>query len=63
MNGVQRLLLVTVALFALGLPALVVAESLGVGSWGITGIAVAIGLLVTLIDREGFYGPREPPSR
>ena len=57
------MLLVTVALFALGLPALVVAESLGVGSWGITGIAVAIGLLVTLIDREGFYGPREPPSR
>jgi hypothetical protein len=63
MSGVHRLVLVTAALIALCLPAVVVAESLGVGSWGMTGITVAIALLVTLIDREGFYGPRDPPPQ
>jgi hypothetical protein len=30
----------------------------------VTGLAVAAGMLVALIDREGFYGkPRNPPSR
>lgn len=28
------------------------------GDWGITGVSVALGLLMTLFDREAFYGPR-----
>jgi hypothetical protein len=63
MNGVNRTLLAFAALVALGLPAFIVAESLGVGSWGMTGIGVVIMFLVSLIDREGFYGSREPPPR
>jgi hypothetical protein len=50
------------ALAALVFPLGMVAESLGVGSWGGTAIVVAAMLLVSLVDREGFYGPREPPS-
>jgi hypothetical protein len=63
MSGVNRTLLAFAAIVPLSIPAVIVAESLGVGSWGWTGIAVAIALLVSLIDREGFYGPREPPPR
>ncbi|MBA3359789.1 MAG: hypothetical protein H0U20_10080 [Thermoleophilaceae bacterium] len=27
------------------------------GDWGYTGLGIAVGLLVTLLDRDGFYGP------
>jgi hypothetical protein len=28
-----------------------------------TGVGLVVGMLVTLIDRDGFYGPRAPRSR
>ncbi len=34
----------------------IVGNTLGLGSWGFTGLAVIVGLLATLVDREGFYG-------
>ncbi|MGI8660876.1 MAG: hypothetical protein ACR2LH_07580 [Thermoleophilaceae bacterium] len=39
------------------IPLVIVAESIGIGSWGMTGIGFAVMLLISLIDREGFYGP------
>jgi hypothetical protein len=63
MSRVNRTVLAFAALVPLTIPAAIVAESLEVGSWGMTGITVVIMFLVSLIDREGFYGPREPPSR
>ncbi|MGH2741826.1 MAG: hypothetical protein ACRDN8_04945 [Thermoleophilaceae bacterium] len=38
-------------------------SALGLGSWGFTALAIAVGLLATLVDREGFYGPRERHAR
>jgi hypothetical protein len=63
MNGVSRTLLAYAVGVALLAPLTIVAESLEVGSWGRTGIVVAVMLLISLIDREGFYGSREPPTR
>lgn len=40
------------------IPLAVAGESIGIGSWGMTGIGFAVMLLISLIDREGFYGPR-----
>ena len=28
------------------------------GDWGLTGAAILTGLLITLFDRDAFYGPR-----
>jgi hypothetical protein len=53
----------TVLAFAVGAavltPIAIVAENAGVGSWGMTGILVLVMFLVSFIDREGFYGPRD----
>jgi hypothetical protein len=59
MSAVNRTLLAFAAIVPLTVPAVIVAESLEVGSWGMTGITVVIMFLVSLIDREGFYGPRD----
>ena len=40
------------------IPLVIVAESIGIGSWGMTGLGFVVMLLISLIDREGFYGPR-----
>jgi hypothetical protein len=46
--------------------AVVIGNALGLGSWGFTGLALVAGLLVTLLDCEGFYGTTRlrhaPPS-
>jgi hypothetical protein len=62
MSGVKRTLLAYAVGIAVLLPAAAVGESLGVSGWGDTGIAVAVMFLISFIDREGFYGPREPGS-
>jgi hypothetical protein len=55
----------TLIAFALGVtllvPLVLVADDAGVGSWGLTGIGVAVMLLMSLVDRDWFYGaePRE----
>jgi hypothetical protein len=59
MTGVNRTLLAFAAIVPLGILGVIVAEALEVGSWGLTGITVVIMFLVSLIDREGFYGPRD----
>jgi len=46
---------VAVTLFA------VIGYTVGVdqlGDWGITGVSIALGLLMTLFDRDAFYGSR-----
>jgi hypothetical protein len=63
MSDVNRTFLAFAALVVLLVPLVKVAKSLDVGSWGLTAIGVAVMLLVSLIDREGFYGSREPPPR
>jgi len=32
------------------------------GDWGYSGVGIALGLLVTLLDRDGFYGPKSERS-
>ena len=60
MSAVNRTLLAFLALVPAMVAAAVVVEQLELSSWATTGVAVAFTLLVTLIDREGFYGPRAP---
>ena len=60
MSSVNRTILAFAAILPLAGVAVVIGNALAFGSWGFTGLAVVVGLLVTLLDREGFYGtPRE----
>ena len=60
MSSVNRTILAFAAILPLAGMAVVIGNALGLGSWGFTGLALVAGLLVTLLDREGFYGtPRE----
>jgi hypothetical protein len=63
MGPVNRTLLVflVMAPVAGGLGA--AGELLDLPSGVVTASLVAAGMLVALIDREGFYGPRNPRSR
>jgi hypothetical protein len=66
MSNVNRTILAFAAILPLAVVAVVVGNALGLGSWGFTGLALVAGLLVTLLDREGFYGTTRrrhaPPS-
>ncbi len=65
MKPVSRTALAFTVGIALAVTAGVVGKQLAFGSWGFTGLAVAVVLVVSLIDREGFYGTererRAPP--
>lgn len=63
MTGMNRFLLACAVGVVLLVPLVIAAEALGIGSWGLTGIGIAVMLLNSLIDRERFYGPGEPRSR
>jgi hypothetical protein len=56
MSSVNRTILAFAAILPLAAVAVVIGNALGLGSWGFTGLALVTGLLVTLLDREGFYG-------
>jgi hypothetical protein len=56
MRSVNRTLLAILVGLALVGAAALVGQALDLSSWAITGLAVAVGLLATLVDREGFYG-------
>jgi len=56
MSSVNRTILAFAAIVPLAGVAVVIGKALGLGSWGFTGLALVVGLLVTLLDREGFYG-------
>jgi hypothetical protein len=56
MSSVNRTILAFAAILPLAGLAVVIGNALGLGSWGFTGLAIVAGLLVTLLDREGFYG-------
>ena len=56
MSDVNRAILAFAAILPLAVVAVVVGNALGLGSWGFTGLALVAGLLITLLDREGFYG-------
>jgi hypothetical protein len=57
----------TVLVFLLIIPAAfviaIVSEAFGLEGWAETGLAVAVMMLVMLIDREGFYGTPPRHSR
>jgi hypothetical protein len=56
MRSVNRTILAFIAILPLAGVAVVLGNALGLGSWGFTGLALVALLLVTLLDREGFYG-------
>jgi hypothetical protein len=56
MSSVNRTILAFMAILPLAGVAVVIGNALGLGSWGFTGLALVALLLVTLLDRKGFYG-------
>ena len=61
MIRMNRTVLAAVVGVILTIPAALLAESLGIDDgWPLVGVALVIGFIVSLVDREGFYGPREP---
>jgi hypothetical protein len=56
MSCVNRTILAFAAILPLAVAAVVIGNALELGLWGFTGLALVAGLLVTLLDREGFYG-------
>ena len=56
MSSVNRTILAFAAIVPLAGVAVVIGNALGLGSWGYTALAIVALLLVTLLDREGFYG-------
>jgi hypothetical protein len=60
MSSVNRTILAFAAILPLAGVAVLIGNALGLGSWGFTALAIVALLIVTLLDREGFYGtPRE----
>jgi len=63
MIPMSRTVLALLVALVLAAIAAALASSAGVGSWGVTLIGAAVGIAaLTLVDREGFYGPRRPRS-
>jgi hypothetical protein len=66
MSGVNRTVLAFAVAAVLAVAIGVGGNALGLGSWGFTALALVAVLLVSLVDREGFYGTtrrrHEPPS-
>jgi hypothetical protein len=56
MSSVNRTILAFAAILPLSVVAVVIGNALGLGSWGFTALALVALLVVTLVDREGFYG-------
>jgi hypothetical protein len=56
MSHVNRTIVAFAAVVPLAIAAVAIGKALEVGSWGYTALATVAGLVVTLIDREGFYG-------
>lgn len=59
MSPVSRFALAMLTAVLLAAPVAVLAEYADLGSWPTTGLGLIAVLLATLVDREGFYGPRE----
>jgi tRNA A37 threonylcarbamoyladenosine dehydratase len=66
MSNVNRTLLAFAAILPLAVVVVVIGNALGLGSWGFTALALVAVVLVSLVDREGFYGTTRrrhaPPS-
>ncbi len=58
MKSVNRTLLAMLIGAALVVPVVAIGEALGFGSIAWIAAIMAILVVVSLIDREGFYGPR-----
>ena len=56
MSSVNRTILAFAAILPLAGVAVLIGNALGLGSWGFTALAIVALLIVTLLDREGFYG-------
>ena len=65
MSHVNRTIVAFAAVVPLAVAAVAIGKALEVGSWGYTALATVVVLVITLIDREGFYGgtPRAPQAR
>jgi hypothetical protein len=44
----------------LSVPSILIALQLGTSGWGLTAATTPAMLIASLVDRDGFYGPREP---
>ena len=56
MSHVNRTIVAFAAVVPVAIAAVAIGKALQVGSWGYTALATVVGLMITLIDREGFYG-------
>lgn len=57
MRPMNRTLLAALVAIALLVPVVAIGEALGFGSLAWIAAIIAIGVVASLIDREGFYGP------
>jgi hypothetical protein len=62
-NFTHRTLLAFLVAFVLGVPSILIALQLGASGWGLTAATTPAMLIASLVDRDGFYGPREPRQR
>jgi hypothetical protein len=63
MNSVMRFGLTVLVGGILLVPVVAIAEALDFGALAWLVAFVVVLLLASLVDREGFYGPREPSRR
>jgi hypothetical protein len=63
MNSVMRFGLTVLVGGILLVPVVAIAEALDFGGLAWLVAFVVVLLLASLVDREGFYGPREPSRR
>jgi hypothetical protein len=63
MTGMNRTALAFLAILPLAVIMSLLVKQFDLTPWATTGLAMLSGLIISLIDREGFYGPRTPPSR
>lgn len=63
MSNMNRTTLAFIVAFVLAGATGALAATLSLSSWLATALGVAAVLLATLVDRDGFYGPRDHPHQ
>ena len=60
MNRVNRTLLAALVGVALLVPVVAIGEAVGFGSLAWVAAILAVAVVASRVDRDGFYGPRRP---
>jgi hypothetical protein len=60
MNPVKRFLMALSVAVLLCVPVALIGEALDFSGWAYFAALMAVGVLATLVDREGFYGSSPP---